>query len=263
MIPVWKLRTLGRTPRLRKIARIFQETEISLDRGVSPDISYLLSCALLVAEEEALRASVRAQARAAPRCVEGTPEQLRRCLNDLRHSLLEALGERPAEWDLLLPDRLELDSSSRTVHPLDVYLEEIRSPFNVGSIFRSAEAFGVRRLLLSPGTASPLHPRAQKTARGAASALPWRYLALSRLREVDEVVALEIGGTRLEDFRFPATGVLVVGSEELGLSPAALALARGGRVSIPMIGAKRSLNVAVAVGIVLQAWSHRLSSGGR
>jgi len=268
MIPVWKLRTLPRTTRLRKTARILQEAELRLDRGASPELSYLASCALLITEETALRASVREAARAVAAWPEQVQRQrqtqpdeaLRRALNRLRHCLLETLGEQPAEWDLLLEDRLELDASRRTVYPVEVYLEEIRSPFNVGSIFRSAEAFGVTRLLLSPGTASPLHARARKTARGAVAAVPWRYAPLSCLRGREGVVALEIGGTSLGDFRFPAAGVLLVGSEELGLSPSALALAGGGRVSIPMAGAKRSLNVAVAFGVVMQAWSSRLSA---
>jgi TrmH family RNA methyltransferase len=72
------------------------------------------------------------------------------------------------------------------------------------------------------------------------------------------IVALELQGTPLGDFPFPPRGVLLVGSEELGLGPEALALADAGRVSIPTSGAKRSLNVAVACGIVLQAWAARL-----
>jgi TrmH family RNA methyltransferase len=74
---------------------------------------------------------------------------------------------------------------------------------------------------------------------------------------------LELGGTPLEEFHFPERGIMLVGSEELGLSPEALNLAgrQAGRISIPMAGAKRSLNVAVAVGIVLQAWYEQLRVG--
>ncbi|MBN1836383.1 MAG: TrmH family RNA methyltransferase [Spirochaetales bacterium] len=264
MIPVRKLSTLPPTTRLRKIVRLLQGVELGLERGIAPDLSYLASCSVLVAGQTRLRASVRERARVlAACCTEGrSSTELRRAVNALRHGLLEALGEPPAEWDLLLPDALELDPSRRTRYPVEVYLEEVRSPFNVGSILRSSEAFGVQRLLLSPGTASPLHPRAQKTARGAASAVPWRYAALSSLRGRTGVVALELGGTPLDRFVFPPSGVLLVGSEELGLSPSALALARAGTVSIPMAGAKRSLNVAVAFGVVMQAWAARLSSGG-
>ena len=87
--------------------------------------------------------------------------------------------------------------------------------------------------------------------------LPWEYVDRGWLAGRAGIVALELGGTPLSSFRFPECGVLLVGSEELGLSPESLELAEG-RVSIPMAGAKRSLNVAVAVGIVLQAWYTRL-----
>ncbi|UCG00264.1 MAG: TrmH family RNA methyltransferase [Spirochaetaceae bacterium] len=196
--------------------------------------------------------------------------KLHRQLNRVRHALLRHLGAEPAEWDLLAPASVELDSAARRILPIRVYLEEIRSPYNVGAIFRSAEAFGVRELLLSPTTASPLHPRAVKSARGAIRIMPWRFAELADLPELIEsehlegIFALELGGTPLDRFSFPERGVMLVGSEELGLSPKSLNLAasKAGRISIPMAGAKRSLNVAVAVGIVLQAW-HASVTGRR
>ena len=89
--------------------------------------------------------------------------------------------------------------------------------------------------------------------------IPWRYDPLSLLEGRTGLVALELGGTPLERFEFPRAGVLLVGSEELGLSAEALALAGGGRVSIPMAGAKRSLNVAAAFAVAMHAWAARLA----
>jgi TrmH family RNA methyltransferase len=258
MISLWKLRSLPRTTRLRKIARILQAAEVALERGQSVDLPYLRSCAVLLEGETTLSSQARRSAAALAITPAERSGELRRAVNGLRHSLLATLGEQPAEWDLLAQEGQRLDAAQRFVQPVEVFLEEIRSPFNVGSMFRTAEAFGVRRVLLSPGTASPLHPRAQRSARGAVQAVPWRYMALTWLRAQAGVVALELGGTPLDGFRFPDSGVLLVGSEELGLSAPALALARAGRVSIPMAGAKRSLNVAVAFGIVMQAWHARL-----
>ena len=213
----------------------------------------------VLASEGKVAAEVRAQAEAlAAAALPGVAAPLlRRALNRTRHALLDSLGAEPAEWDLLAPEG-GLDSSARRVVPVSAYLEEVRSPFNVGAMFRTAEAFGAERLLLSPQTASPLHPRAAKTARGAAQVMPWEVAGLDVLSGRTGIVALELNGVPLERFRFPDRGVLLVGSEELGLSPEALSLADGGRVSIPMAGAKRSLNVAVAFGIVLQAWVARL-----
>jgi TrmH family RNA methyltransferase len=187
-----------------------------------------------------------------------------RGFNAVRHALLRALNAEPAEWDLVSRETGLLDRAGVRVLPFSVYLEEVRSPFNVGSIFRTAEAFGAERILLSPRTPPPTHPRAEKTARGAAGVLPWEVAELDSLRGRNNVFALELGGTALGRFRFPSSGTVLVGSEELGLSPEALAIAdRGaGRVTIPLAGAKRSLNVSVAFGILMQAWRDSTAAPG-
>lgn len=262
MISIRKLNTLPRKTRLRKIVVLLQAEEIELEKGRQPHLEYLGSlCRMLANEKSCPPDLVRAAAACVDACAvqAAAPAGFRRQVNGVRHALLRHLGAEPAEWDLLTPVGEQLDPAARTVLPLRVYLEEIRSPYNVGAIFRSSEAFGVSELLLSPTTASPLHPRAVKSARGAIKIMPWRFAELADLADIDEqggIFALELGGTTLQDFRFPPRGIMLVGSEELGLSPTALARAGGsaGRVSIPMAGAKQSLNVAVAVGIVLQAW---------
>ncbi len=259
MIGLPKLASLPPRTRRRKIALLLQRAELSLERGEKPELEYWRGLALLLAGDEKAAAEVRAQADAlASAAAPGVPlPELRRALNRVRHALLASLGAEPAEWDLLSAEG-GLDPGARRTVPLCLYLEELRSPFNVGAIFRTAEAFGVERILLSPQSASPLHPRASRSGRGAAGVLPWEVAPLESLHGRGGVVALELQGTALDRFRFPPRGVLLVGSEELGLSPEALALADAGRVSIPMAGAKRSLNVAVACGIVLQAWAARL-----
>jgi len=78
--------------------------------------------------------------------------------------------------------------------------------------------------------------------------------ALAELPPLGPLFALELGGTALAGFTFPARGVLILGSEELGVSAPALTLAEAGPVSIPMRGIKASINVAVAFGIAAQAW---------
>lgn len=263
MISIKKLRSLPRKTRLRKIVLLLQGEERELEQGREPHRDYLDSlCSMLVHDEGCGRAVREAAEACQLLCASAVSEgsAIRRQVNRTRHSLLHLLGAEPAEWDLLVADSERLDAAARTVLPIQLYLEEIRSPFNVGAIFRSSEAFGAGSLLLSKHTASPLHPRAVKSARGAISIMPWRFAELQEIRDREGVFALELGGTPLEEFRFPEQGIMLVGSEELGLSPESLALAssKAGRISIPMSGAKRSLNVSVAVGIVLQAWHARL-----
>ena len=257
MFPVSKLRELSPRTRMRKVARILQGIEVDVERGRAPDVPYLLS--LLATLDSPLPPEVAERARllAAALAPSAEPETILRGVNAVRHGLLRALRAEPAEWDLVSRDTGLLDRSGVRVVPCAVYLEDIRSPFNVGSIFRSAEAFGAERMVLSPRTPLPSHPRAQRTSLGASEALPWEIAEVSSLRGRRDIFALELGGTPLAEFRFPPAGMVLIGSEELGLSPEALSLADEGwgRVSIPLAGAKRSLNVSVAFGIVMQAWS--------
>jgi TrmH family RNA methyltransferase len=265
VISLKKLRSLPPKTRLRKIVLLLQTEERELELGRAAHRDYVASLCGVLQQDcggEILKAAEECRMLCA--CDAAQAAAIRRQINRVRHTLLRYLGAEPAEWDLLEPAAEQLDAAARTVLPIRLYLEEIRSPFNVGAIFRSSEAFGVESLLLSPTTASPLHPRAVKSARGAVKIMPWRFAELDEIREKEGIFALELGGTPLEQFCFPERGIMLVGSEELGLSPKSLALAacKAGRVTIPMAGAKRSLNVSVAVGIVLQAW-HACLTGRR
>jgi TrmH family RNA methyltransferase len=195
--------------------------------------------------------------------LEGRGSRSLRALDALRHALLAATGQAPADWDLVDPATGLPDPGARLVIPgLRVYLEDLRSPFNVGSIFRTADAFGVEEILLSPLCADPLHPRSLRSAMGAVSLLPWRRAGLESLPSGTGVFALELGGEPIESFSFPEKGIVLLGSEELGVSAEALGRCDGGRVSIRMSGAKASLNVAVAFGILMHRWTASLAGYG-
>jgi len=189
---------------------------------------------------------------------------LPRLLHRIRFFLQEEIGAEPAEWDFRTLEGNPANrygSSPRNVLPIRLYLDEIRSPYNVGSIFRTAECFGVERILLAPGTASPTHPRARRSAMGSMGIVPWEVAPYSQLEEEPNLFALETGGEALEHFPFPSQGICIVGSEELGVHPRLLSLAKKKRgiVSIPLYGSKTSLNVSVAVGILMQHWARQLS----
>jgi len=264
MFPLARLRELAPRTRMRKIARILQGVEMDLVSGRTPDAEYLAGLLRLLEDQGPADARPAARTLAAEIASDAASAEVLRGLNTIRHDLLRALHAEPAEWDLVSPDTGLLDRSGVRILPFTVYLEDIRSPFNVGSMFRTAEAFGAERILLSSRTPSPTHPRAEKTAKGASRAIPWEVAELALLRGRPDVFALEVGGTPLAEFDFPPRGTVLVGSEELGLSPEALEIADAGRgrVSIPLAGAKRSLNVSVALGILMQAW-HAASTRGR
>lgn len=192
-------------------------------------------------------------------------DELRLC-NCARNHLLTIIGTFPAEWDLVIaPHSAPTDENGvvikRDFFPgVAVYAEDIRSPFNLGSIFRSAEAMGAEKVYISPFCTDPTQPRAIRSGMGCIETLGWGRLSLDELPEDLPVFALETGGTDINEFDFPEKGICIIGSEELGVSPEALKKATYGRVTIPMKGLKASLNVGVAFGILMQKWVESLES---
>lgn len=164
--------------------------------------------------------------------------------------------------DVSVPDRRR----ARKRFPIVVYADHVRSPYNLGSIIRTAEGLGAAGVMVSPDAPRLDHPRLVRAAMGCDRWIPVRRGNLSEaLRWIGGTpVVLETGGTPLFSASFPPSGVLVLGNEELGVSPETLELAASvGRqtVQIPMWGRKASLNVGVALGIALSRWVQEASEG--
>jgi tRNA G18 (ribose-2'-O)-methylase SpoU len=160
---------------------------------------------------------------------------------------------RPDEIDRPSPG--DLDALPR--HPVAVVLDNIRSAYNVGSIFRTADAARVAHVYVTGYTPTPEHRRVAKTALGAEHTVPWSQHAdalalLDRLRaEGHTLAALEqtdaptdVGDVRRAQFPL----ALVLGNEVEGVQQAILDRC-GLALEIPQHGAKHSLNVSVAFGI--------------
>jgi tRNA G18 (ribose-2'-O)-methylase SpoU len=142
--------------------------------------------------------------------------------------------------------------------PLRVILHDVRSLYNVGAFFRTADAVGLDRVCLSGITGRPPHREISKTALGAEEHVGWEacpdvvsYLGQLRSQEY-EIVAIEtcVHAVDLFDWcpRFPVA--VLFGNEADGLPPDLLARCDT-YVRIPMRGFKHSLNVATAGGVVL------------
>jgi len=275
MIPLHKLTQLPRSQRLRKAANLVRNAErrfVFFGHFEAGEAEYFEKLVKLLTEDEAFPVAAAEALKTAHKnlVASGNDEkEIRRTLNTVHQILLAETGRYQADWDFFQPAGA-LDPSKRHVFPgMQVYLEDIRSPFNVGSMFRAADSFGTEKIWLSPLCASPLHKRALRTAMGCVDVIPWEFLPCDPF-DIDHFddhsallfsqgpfFALETGGTPLADFIFPSHGILIAGSEELGVSPRALVAADTslGRVSIPTWGAKGSLNVSGAFAIVMHAWA--------
>lgn len=145
-----------------------------------------------------------------------------------------------------------------TRNRLAMIVESVTGPFNVGSIFRTAAAFGVEQMWLAGNTTPPSNPKVQKTALGTDRFVAWEEgvspgEAVRAAREDGfRVVAVELTGDArpLHEADLSGDVCLVVGSEDHGCSPALLEAADA-VCYIPQTGRVGSLNVAIAAAIAL------------
>ncbi|MBI9100511.1 MAG: TrmH family RNA methyltransferase [Spirochaetaceae bacterium] len=253
MITLRKLASLTDDTRRRKYPLLLQKIEYDIKNDRSVNTIYLSGLLQMICDDffygEIFRSDV-CQLVKNISLLDGS-ELLWKC-NAVRHSLLQAIHAEPGDWDF--EESESLCRSERIIGDFYLYLDEIRSPFNVGSIFRTAESFGIKKILISPGTVSPEHRRAKRSSMGCIDLVPWSYGSLSEL--IEPVFALELGGQSINTFPYPPRGTLIIGSEELGVSPGGLKKADAGlgRLSINTGGMKGSINVSVATGIALQKW---------
>jgi len=143
--------------------------------------------------------------------------------------------------------------------PVIVVLDNVRSLHNVGSVFRTADAFLIEAIYLCGITAPPPHPEIHKTALGAENTVEWQYFehtidAILQLKQKDyRILAVEqaensisIEKLQLENHQY----AVVFGNEVKGIDQAVMDYCDA-CIEIPQFGTKHSLNVSVAAGIVI------------
>ncbi|HMJ48769.1 MAG TPA: RNA methyltransferase [Ferruginibacter sp.] len=167
----------------------------------------------------------------------------------MRKLSMEALNRKTAE---------ECRRSVKT--PVIAVLENVRSAYNVGSVFRTADAFLLQSVFLTGYTAHPPHKEIKKTALGAEESVAWEYFSKSS----EAIAALKKDGYKvyaveqvensfsLEKlfFKEDEKVAVVFGNEVTGVDEETISLCDG-CIEIPQLGMKHSLNIAVAAGVVL------------
>ena len=158
-------------------------------------------------------------------------------------------------------DRLSVEEFKKTKKiPLIVVLDNVRSALNVGSVFRTSDAFAVEKIYLCGITAKPPHKEILKTAIGATDSVEWEYekdvtetvkklksdgCSIFGIEQTSDTVFLQD-----VDLQGVTKAVIVLGNEVMGVSDALLPLLDAA-VEIPQFGTKHSLNVSVCGGIVI------------
>jgi tRNA G18 (ribose-2'-O)-methylase SpoU len=142
--------------------------------------------------------------------------------------------------------------------PIVVVLENIRSAYNVGSIFRTADAFLLQGIYICGYTAYPPHKEIKKTALGADETVMWKHFKTSK-EAIDElraegynIFAVEQAqdSYSLQEFTTTEKLAVILGNEVTGVDQSTIELTDG-CIEIPQLGMKHSLNVSVAAGVVL------------
>lgn len=143
--------------------------------------------------------------------------------------------------------------------PFVVILDNLRSQSNIGSVFRTSDAFKVSEILLCGITATPPNAEMQKTALGATDSVAWRYFenttdAVMELKAKGfEVWAVEQADEKIDasDFNLPTKPLaLIFGNEVKGVSDEVMQLVDK-TIEIPQFGTKHSLNVSISAGIMI------------
>lgn len=144
--------------------------------------------------------------------------------------------------------------------PLIVVLDNVRSQYNVGSVFRTSDAFRVEAIYLCGISATPPHQEIHKTALGAEDTVDWKYfkdttVAINELKAagyfIYSIEQVE-GSVMLENLQLDATKkyAVVLGNEVKGVQQEVVNLSDG-CIEIPQYGTKHSLNVSTTAGIVI------------
>ena len=167
----------------------------------------------------------------------------------MRKLSMEELGRKSVE---------EFKQSDKI--PIVIVLENIRSAYNVGSVFRTADAFLLKTIYICGYTAHPPHKEIKKTALGADETMSWKYFkntweAVDEMRnEGYKIFAVEQaeGSCKLQEVNFDQQEKIAVifGNEVTGVEQSTIQLTDG-CIEIPQLGMKHSLNIATAAGVVV------------
>ncbi|MCS6974319.1 MAG: RNA methyltransferase [Cyclobacteriaceae bacterium] len=155
--------------------------------------------------------------------------------------------------------------------PVCIVLDNIRSLHNVGSVFRTADAFRIQKIFLTGITGTPPHREIHKTALGATESVDWVYMekpetAVRQLKEEGYTIAVveqTDASIPLQNFHITPRQklALVFGNEIHGVSDEVIALADAA-LEVPQSGTKHSLNVSVCAGIVVWELVRKLKFAG-
>lgn len=259
MIAYNKFRSLDAKQKIYKVASTLRGLEEDLKNGRSADPSELRAYLNYLEKDRATRRIGLCLEIAGRYPVAefdtSRGKELIRDLNFCYHELLDLINEAVSE-KFYSVRRMDSRRPARR-YPVAALLDNIRSPFNVGNMFRSADCLGVGALALCGITPHPPSLKIERTAMGTLEDVEWSYYpdcleAIAAYREKGwRIIALETveNALPLGEFRDFENSLFIFGNEEFGITEPVLARCDA-IVEIPLAGRKNSMNVANSFAIV-------------
>lgn len=172
---------------------------------------------------------------------------------EVSESALEGLGEFKTNRSALAVARMKANTPlCVAANEYGLVLDNIHDPGNLGTIIRTADWFGIRKVIVSPETADFYNPKVISATMGSFTRVNIYYTDLSRyLAEADlPVYGAFLEGRNIHDIRFASGGLIVIGSESHGISPG-VAPFISVKITIPRFGGAESLNAGIATAVIL------------
>jgi RNA methyltransferase, TrmH family len=168
-------------------------------------------------------------------------------------SELEAMGSFQSNDSIIAVARMNKDAPARpATDGFTLVLDDIRDPGNLGTIIRTADWFGIKQIVASTHTAEFYNPKTISATMGSFCRVTVAYTSLTEfLTGCDvPVYGAFLSGRNIHHENFGKSGIVVIGNESSGISPAVEVMINN-RISIPGSGGAESLNAAIATGIIL------------
>ncbi len=259
MINPRKFALLGTKQKIYKIAATIRNIEINLKNGKDIDTAETLAYTEAIRNQEGQKIAKAVKIIDSIKDINftGSKSEQIKALNFAYHDLLDILEQKVDEDKKFSFIQFDDLNKKAVRYPWIAVLDNLRSPMNVGTIFRSADGFGTGEIYLTGITPHPPNAKVSRTALGAEEFVPHRYFektedAIRFAKEQNyKVIALEVAepSKNLSDLTSFKNCAFVFGNEEFGITSSILEMCDE-VVRLPLVGKKNSLNVGNVFSIV-------------
>ncbi len=190
-------------------------------------------------------------------------EKNRDAIKDIRYEILspdelEKVSALESNNSVLAVAKQKINKNIEIANELIIVLDEIKDPGNLGTIIRTADWYGIKKIILSENSVDFYNPKVISGTMGSFTRMNIFYTDLKVFLAGQKlpVLGAYLGGKNIHEMQFPAAGILLMGNESKGIS-ADLEQFVTDKITIPKFGEAESLNVGIATGIILDNFKRK------